>query len=60
MDCPYYNRDYKECNFFGTSQDQYQRDTYCLSGSNWKNCVNYTNRSREDKINKKLRSNPEL
>jgi hypothetical protein len=58
--CPYYNQEYKQCAFFGTSQEQYQRDNYCLSSSNWKSCPNYTSRSFEEKKDKKLRSNPEL
>jgi len=58
--CPYYNQEYKQCVFFGTSQDQSQRDSYCLTSGNWKNCANYTNRSMDEKIRKKLRSNPEL
>lgn len=58
--CPYYNSDNKQCNFFGSSQDQNQRDSYCLTGDNWKYCVNYSNRSFEEKVQKKLRSNPEL
>jgi len=57
--CPYYQTDYKQCNFFGTSQEQYQRDNYCLSDG-WRRCVNYTNRSFDEKVNKKLRSNPDL
>jgi len=59
-DCPYYNRDYKTCNFFGTYQDQGQRDSYCLTSSNWKNCANYYNRSYDEKNTKKVRSNPDL
>jgi len=58
--CPYYNESYKQCNFFGTSQDQAQRDQYCLTGDNWKRCANYSNRSFEEKVQKKLRSNPDL
>jgi hypothetical protein len=58
--CPYYNQEYKQCVFFGTSQEQYQRDNYCLTSSSWKSCPNYTSRSMDEKINKKLRSNPEL
>jgi len=58
--CPYYDENYKQCNFFRTSQDQSQRDLYCLTSTNWKNCANYTNRSFNEKVEKKLRSNPEL
>ena len=58
--CPYYDENYKQCNFFRTSQDQTQRDQYCLTSDNWKRCVNYTNRSFDEKVSKKLRSNPDL
>jgi hypothetical protein len=58
--CPYYNQEYKQCVFFGTSQDQSQRDHYCLTNSGWKSCSNYTSRSMDEKIQKKLRSNPDL
>jgi hypothetical protein len=58
--CPYYNENYKTCNFFGTSQDQSQRDYYCLTSDNWKRCANYDRRSLDEKIAKKLRSNPDL
>jgi len=58
--CPYYNENYKNCNFFLTSQDQSQRELYCLTSSNWKNCANYSNRSHEEKVKKTVRSNPEL
>jgi len=60
MVCPYYNTDYKNCNFFGTYQEGYQRENYCLSSNNWKQCANYYNRSLDEKMNKKLRSNPDL
>jgi hypothetical protein len=58
--CPYYNQEYHKCVFFDTTQDQYQRDSSCLTSSNWKQCPNYTNRSLDEKIQKKLRSNPDL
>jgi hypothetical protein len=60
VDCPYFDRDYKKCSFFGTAQEGSQRESYCLSGSNWKNCVNYTNRSYDEKLQKKIRTNPDL
>jgi hypothetical protein len=60
VDCPYFDRDYKKCNFYGTTQEGYQRESYCLSSDNWKQCVNYTNRSYDEKLTKKIRSNPEL
>jgi len=59
-DCPYYKRDYKTCALTGTGQDGYHKDNYCLSGSSWRNCANYQNANRSDKINKKERSNPDL
>jgi len=58
--CPYYDETYKKCNFFGTTQEGYQKEHYCLSGNEWKNCVNYTNRSYNEKVDKRLRPNPEL
>jgi len=58
--CPYYETSMKYCNFYSNYQDQNQRDSYCLSGSNWRNCANYTNRSFDEKVSKKLRSNPDL
>jgi hypothetical protein len=60
MICPYYDENYKKCNFFDSSQDQSQRDNYCLNSSNWRNCVNYSNRSYDEKVSKRLRSNPDL
>jgi hypothetical protein len=58
--CPYYDMNYKKCNFFGTTQEGYQKEHYCLDSSNWKGCENYTRRSIDEKLNKRLRSNPEL
>jgi len=58
--CPYYDTSYKTCNFFGTSQNQAQRDDYCLNSSNWRRCANYDKRSFDEKVSKKLRSNPDL
>jgi hypothetical protein len=60
MVCPYYNTDYKNCNFFGTLQEGYQRENFCLSSDNWRRCANYSNRSYDEKVNKRLRSNPDL
>ena len=60
VDCPYFDRDYKKCNFFGTYQEGYDRENKCLSSSNWKNCPNYTGRSYDEKVSKKIRSNPDL
>jgi len=60
MICPYYQSDYKTCNFFDTHQEGYQKENYCLSSDNWKRCVNYENRSFDEKVSKRLRSNYEL
>ncbi|MDR0304918.1 MAG: hypothetical protein LBH98_09185 [Chitinispirillales bacterium] len=56
--CPYYQTEYKLCNFFGTYQEN--REYNCLDSYNWKQCANYTNRSLEDKVAKRLRPNPDL
>ena len=58
--CPYYNPDYKTCNFFGSTQNESQRESRCLTSSDWKHCENYSNRSYDEKVAKKLRPNPDL
>ena len=60
--CPYYDENYKQCNFYGSSSvlDQATKEYRCLSSSNWKDCANYTNRSFDEKVSKKLRPNPDL
>jgi len=58
--CPYYNQEYHQCALAGTTQDQSQRDSRCLTSNDWKYCPNYTSSSMDYKIQKKLRSNPEL
>ena len=58
--CPYYHGDYKKCNLFDTTQEEYQRKTYCISKNDWKRCANYTGRSFDEKMKKKLRPNPDL
>jgi len=58
--CPYYETNYKTCNFFGTTQEGYQKEEYCLSADNWKKCANYTNRSYSEKVEKRLRPNSDL
>jgi len=58
--CPYYNPDYKLCNFFSTTQEGYQKETYCLSSDNWRRCVNYEKRSFDERVSKRLRPNPDL
>jgi len=60
-ECPYYKGEYKRCNISDTHQDNdYNRNNYCLSSDNWKRCANYTGASRDTKIAKKLRPNPDL
>ena len=60
MLCPYYDSEYKRCNLSGCSQDQSQRDYRCLDSNNWKSCPNYENSSLEQKVSKRLRTNPDL
>jgi hypothetical protein len=60
VDCPYFDREYKNCALAGTYQDGYQKEGYCLSADNWKNCANYTHSGYEEKVSKRLRSNPDL
>jgi len=60
VDCPYFDREYKRCVFFGTYQDGYQRESICLSSDKWKSCPNYTSRTYEEKVSKRIRSNPDL
>jgi hypothetical protein len=58
--CPYFDPGCSLCNFFSTYQDGDRKENYCLSSSNWKGCLNYSNRSYEEKVAKRLRSNPDL
>jgi len=58
--CPYYNSEYKKCVFFDTYQEGYQKENYCLSSGNWRSCPNYTGRSLDEKLSKRLRPNPDL
>ena len=60
MYCPYYDINYKQCNFFGTYQDDSSREYYCLNSDNWRRCANYSNRSYDEKVEKMLRFNPDL
>ena len=60
VDCPYFNRAYKQCAFFGTYQEGSDRENKCLDSNNWRNCPNYTNRSYDEKLTKKIRPNPDL
>jgi hypothetical protein len=59
MLCPYYDEKYKTCAFYGNYQDESSRNYYCLS-ENWRRCANYTNRSLEEKVEKRIRTNPDL
>ena len=57
--CPYYNGDYKQCNLYGTHQEnEGQRQSNCMSSDNWKRCPNYENSSFDLKLAKKLRTDP--
>ena len=58
--CPYYNGDYKKCNLYDTSQSEGQRQSYCVTNTDWKRCANYEGASFDSKLNKKLRPNPYL
>jgi hypothetical protein len=58
--CPYFDERYSQCNFFNNSQSGSQKENYCLSSDNWKRCANYSNRSYDEKVSKRLRPNPEL
>ena len=58
--CPYYQTEYKQCNFFGTYQEGYQKEHYCLSSDDWRHCANYEKRSLDEKVSKRLRPNPDL
>ncbi|GBU25511.1 hypothetical protein R83H12_02154 [Fibrobacteria bacterium R8-3-H12] len=60
MVCPYYNTGVSYCNFFDTYQDGERKENYCLSSDNWKRCPNYETRSYDEKVSKRLRSNPDL
>jgi len=53
--CPYFDSEYKRCVLYDTYQDGYQKEGYCLSSDNWRNCANYTHSSDNDKVNKRLR-----
>jgi hypothetical protein len=58
--CPYYQTDYKKCNFFDSNQNENQRERYCLTSDNWRHCANYENRSLDERLSKRLRPNPDL
>jgi len=53
--CPYFDSEYNRCVLYETYQDGYQKEGYCLSSDNWRNCANYTKSSSDDKVNKRLR-----
>jgi hypothetical protein len=58
--CPYFDQDYKKCNFYDTYQEAAQKENYCLTSDNWTRCANYEKSSYDQKVTKKLRPNPEL
>jgi hypothetical protein len=60
VDCPYYQRDYKRCKLFDTSQDESRRNSSCQTSDNWKYCPNYTGKSYEEKLHKSERPDPYL
>ncbi|MDR2910632.1 MAG: hypothetical protein LBV47_04610 [Bacteroidales bacterium] len=39
--CPHYDAYGKRCKLYDTYQEDYQRQTYCLSAENWTRCPNY-------------------
>jgi len=58
--CPYFNTSSSVCNFFETYQEGYQKNEYCMSSDNWKQCGHYQQRSDGEKKSKQLRTNPQL
>jgi len=52
--CPYFQAEYKKCNFFDTYQEGYQVEHYCRSTDNWQHCANYEKRSLDEKISKRV------
>jgi len=58
--CPYYEEKYKQCNFIGKMQEGYQKENYCLNANNWRKCAIYEKRSRDERVSKRLRPNPDL
>ena len=60
VDCPYYHREYKKCELYGTNKDESERNLYCQTSDNWQHCSNYTSKSYEEKRQKKIRSDPNL
>jgi hypothetical protein len=54
--CPYYIVDYCKCNFFGTTQEGYHKENYCLkSGDSYKRCANYEKRTETERLQKRVR-----
>ena len=54
-ECPYYRSGL--CNISGCSQEQYQREHYCLTekgkGNDWRSCPNYQGASEKTRIEKR-------
>ncbi len=54
--CPYYTSGY--CNFYMSSQTQYQQENYCVTPrdkENWQRCPNYQGVTPQQKIEKRVR-----
>ena len=58
--CPYYQIDYSKCAFYGSLQEEYQREKFCLTKDKWASCLNYTNSSYNEKMSKQERTNSKL
>jgi len=59
--CPYFNDGPTTwCNISGASHDDYQKNDYCKSSSNWRRCANYEKASYETRMQKQVRSNPDI
>jgi len=57
--CPYYDEKYQYCNIYGKGQDQKSRESSCLTSS-WRDCYYYKKSSFDERVSKKIRSNPDL
>jgi len=57
--CPYYDEKYKYCNIYGKSQSEKDRNNSCLT-NNWRDCYYYKSSNLDVRVNKKMRSNPDL
>jgi len=60
--CPYYLGEYKKCNISDVTQDEGQRQSYCLKTDDYtyRRCPNYNGASFDYKMQKKLRPDPAL